>query len=211
MNMNFACKQIFTNFFVFFLFLWAISQEEKKTRRKDNYATTTGGVNLSYFVPNAYGDNFLSEGYKLNGGFNANMLFFLNETWALGGRLSHFKGEVVDVSKVGNIETTGITHINVSSGYSFLNNKDRLSLIAGLGIGYASYLNRIGPSKFKDNGFSLLFFGEGNYRFSEFIGVYFGIQNNYDFLGIKSAESQESFFKRPKFYAFSLGIRFYII
>ena len=179
--------------------------------KKDRYRDYLGDLGISYIVPIAYGTNFLSDGYDVRNGFNLRALVFVNERLALGAQFNHFKGEVTDISKVGNIESTGISHYNVLSGYSLLDRNNKLRLVTGLGVGYATYVNRLGNSKFNDDGFSLVAFIECSYRLGKVLGIYLDIQNNVDFMSIDSAQGQNDFFKRARIYAPSVGIRFYVL
>ncbi|MGX1928127.1 hypothetical protein [Flagellimonas sp. 2504JD4-2] len=168
-----------------------------------------GEIGVSFLVPNAYGNNFLSEGYDLSNGFNVDGIVHLKPSWTVGAQLSHFTGDVTDISLVGGINKSAITHIHALGGYSILKKSSRIAIRPSLGLGYATYRHRQSSTRFRDDGFSISANVSISYRLSNFIGIYLKLDNHWDFLSIDTAPELKRFFRRPQYFAPSIGIKVY--
>lgn len=169
-----------------------------------------GEIGICYVVPFAHGNNFLSEGYGLGNGFTIDAFVVMGSNWFVGGQGSHFKGEVTNVAAVGAIDKSGITHLHVMGGYSFINTgANRIFLEMAMGIGYANYRHKKEFKRFRDDGFSLATTLSSSYRITKSIGVYLKLDSYWDFLEVTTAPELENFFGRAQTFAPSIGIKLY--
>lgn len=183
-----------------------LGQEEQKELEWD----VLGELSIAYGVPSSYGkNNFLAEGYDLRNATNIEANVLESPRWLIGGQWSFFKGDVVDISKVGGIDKSRVTHLYIAGSYSLLESKKRMTLRTGLGIGYALYRHEKDTAKFRDDGFSILAKIDLGYRISNSFGVFLKLDHYLDFLSIDTAPEIENSLKRTQTFVPFLGIRLY--
>ena len=180
-------------------------QEEQKELQWD----ILGELSIAYGIPSSYGNNFLAEGYDLRNATNITANVLELPKWLIGGQWSFFKGDVVDISKVGGIDNSRITHLYVTGSYSILEHKKRITLRTGLGIGYALYRHEKDAAKFRDDGFSILAKIDLGYRISNSFGVFLKLDHYMDLLSIDAAPEIENSLKRTQTLVPFVGIRLY--
>lgn len=202
-NLSFKIGVLFISLFANLVFLSA--QAGKKEIDYDVF----GELGMGYVLPKAYGDNFLAQGYDIGNGINVNGMILIAPRWLIGAQWGQFKGNVVDVDKVGAIDRTRITHVHAVVAYSILGNDKQVSLRTGFGAGYARYRHKQSTTKFMDDGFSVVANLTFCYRFSNALGVFLKLDQYWDFLNIDTAPELETFFRNTQIFAPSIGIKLY--
>ncbi|WP_108425181.1 hypothetical protein [Flagellimonas amoyensis] len=189
-----------------FFNLVSLKAQMGKKEMDDNVLVEFG---ISYMLPKAYGDNFLSQGYDIRNGINVDGRILVAPKWFVGAQWSQFKGDVIDMEKVGAIEKSGITHIYAVATYTILGNDKQVSVRTGFGAGYVLYRHKQSTTKFMDDGFSVAANLALCYRFSNSLGVFVKLEHYWDFLNIDTAPELETFFRNAQIFAPSIGIKVY--
>lgn len=123
--------------------------------------------------------------------------------------MNYFRGKVDNIDAVGGIDNTGIMRLHVLGGYSFLKKNAKISIKSMLGIGYARYRHKQSSTKFNDDGFSIAGSLICSYRLGNAVGLFVKLDNQWDFLSIKTAPELERFFRRIQYFMPSVGIKIY--
>ncbi len=184
------------------------SQQKERT---SSYYDVLGEMGVSFALPLAYGQNFLSEAYTTDIGFSLRGMVRVDKNWLLGANFGYFGAEVSKVEQVGNMDNTSILHLHALVAHSFLKVESNLGVRSGIGPGYAKYQHRLDRARFKDTAFSLLAFIEVSYRLGKTVGLLLNFEHYWDFLAIDSAPSQNNFFRRTQIFSPSIGLKFYIL
>ncbi|MEO0900682.1 MAG: hypothetical protein AAFY00_01240, partial [Bacteroidota bacterium] len=146
-------------------------EEDDPSWKKYHY-DVLGEAWIGVYVPEFYGDNFLSRAYDIGEGFVLGVNVLPKDKWYVGVQYSTFRGSVIDTELVGVLDASRIHQFNVTGGYSLLRKESRLSLKTGIGIGYVSLRNEKNFRRFTDDGFALLGETTVSYRFTKTIGAY---------------------------------------
>ncbi|RDY59872.1 hypothetical protein DX873_11005 [Flagellimonas nanhaiensis] len=168
-----------------------------------------GEIGVSYVLPQAWGDNFVSKGYDLKNGLNVEGLVLITKKWQVGAQYGYFKGNVTNIDAVGAILSSRITHIHAVGGYSILGTT-KFGIRTGLGIGYAKYNHKQSTTKLMDDGFSIATNVSFSYRLGNSMGIYAKLDHYWDFLSIDTAPELTDYFRRTQIFALSIGIKFYV-
>ncbi|MDC6366440.1 MULTISPECIES: hypothetical protein [Flavobacteriaceae] len=189
---------------VCFCSLLIYGQEEKPMFDEDVF----GEIGFSYVLPQALGDNFVSEAYQLKNGINIDAVVVFSPKWFAGAQVSYFGTDISNAALIGAINDTRISHWHALGGYSVLNS-NRVGIKTSLGIGYVKLKHKQSDTKFIDDGFSISTNISFSYRLGNSIGIYAKLNHYWDFLSIETASELHSFFRRTQIFAPSIGIKIY--
>jgi len=200
---------IFKRVIIFFILCLTHSFLFAQEVKKELESEVTGELGVAYGQPFSFGHNFLAEGYDIGNGFNLDAKILVSSKWLIGTQWSHYKGDVVNISKVGGIDNTSVSHLLATGNYSLLEKNKSMSIRAGLGTGYVLYRHSQSTTKFKDDGFSIVANFDIAYKLSNSFGIYLKIDHYWDFLSVYTAPELENFFRRTQTLSPFIGIRLY--
>ncbi|NAY91596.1 hypothetical protein GTQ34_06680 [Muricauda sp. JGD-17] len=198
--MKFEYKTIFPILCLVYVMNTAAQEETKKSN-----VVPFGIFGISYSLPISYGNNFVMEGYNLQGGLNLDGRVLFPSNWTIGGQLNYFKGNVENISAVGGISNSRILHLHITGGYS-LKLVNYLRLHIAVGPGYVQYWHTQGTTRFKDDGFSLTSNLAISYNLNDSIGIYLKLDHQWDLLQVDTASELNGFFNDIKLILPSVGI-----
>lgn len=209
--MYLSFKKFATAFSLLMTFI-AQAQDGTEDNQKPNYYyDVLGQVKIGFLVPNAYGSNFVAEGYDTWNGINLEAQVVLKERILLGLQFQAFKGRVIDQELVGPVDASGFSSFFLTAGYAFQSNQSNFQIDANIGFGNLTLRNERGFRRFNDNGLALMANIGCSYRLNYWFGFYVSLQNNWNFWTINRAQELDDIFGNTPIFAPSVGIKFYIL
>lgn len=187
------------------------SQEEKESIENDTLSKTSNfrfHFDIGYLAGlNASGDNFVSEGYDLNGGLDISTSIVYNKvTFHFDFQI--YGGDVVDQEIVGQITNSMINRTSIGLGYN-LDIAPRISLNPSLNYGSIAFRSELPESDdFRDDGEFVSLELKGLYEISQTVSLFASVAYYRDRLDIRTAPAQQDFFRKVNHLNPSIGLRF---
>ncbi|MCL6274314.1 hypothetical protein M3P19_09855 [Muricauda sp. 2012CJ35-5] len=183
-------------------YLWAQQMDKAET-----VTPYIGEIGISYAMPSAIGNNFLRQGYSLKSGHVLLINVNFNNRWYAGVRYGHTDSEVDNLSVIGQIDVTKLTHFHATVGSTFNLRVPRLNLKSGLGVGYGIYRHKHMLTKFKDDAVSLNLTTSLTYKIGKSLGVFINTDALYDIMNIEVAPEQKERFNNTFLFVPSFGFK----
>lgn len=169
------------------------------------------GVKLGGVLPMGFGDNFASEAIDFSYGAELQANFYIFESaFFFGYRFQYLRGDVEKQSLVGNYDYTNVTFNGLNLGYQYKFSK-KWGIEPSLSYGRTRFRNYQTNSPnsldFEDSANTLFVSLPFNYSLSKVFKIYLQPEYRTDFMNIKTAASNASFFDRTQFFNLVVGVK----
>ncbi|WP_211206518.1 hypothetical protein [Aequorivita sublithincola] len=187
----------------------AIAQETEKPKNSEaetkqeaeGPGKNIGSIEIGTYFPLAFGNNFVNDGMDLKLGARLSFKVDTYKGIYIGPYFSFFNGNVTNRELLGNYYDTTNYTLGLVAGYE--KHIDKFDLSIGIGVGASSYKN----NRFEDTATAVWLNPEINYRFTNYLGVYFAPELRHDFMNIDTPAELEDTFKGVNYLNISFGLR----